>query len=538
MWGVLKIRVMYKRLDGHFIRCTSTKHESFGLENIKAPPVPDIVRKPPRLPFLKSIYANQFDIGVLTYPETLNLERHKDLESRIQQVQHKCTQIDIVRQLGLFGMSAPYPNSGLNLSDTEIVRVFEHFNCSTFKIVRDHTLCVDIIKIFGTPSQKSKYLPLLASGAICSLHNNTAVNAKLLSNQKWELNGSVKDSTKNVFSLFVIENNAYIVENDKSFCNGENLELKQVVISPDDTIENINLSNIMLKSKLYTCSLLVSSLKKVLQSTIMSILPKSRLEIKLREYDSVHKILGKTLLNVYTIESMIYLTTWMTDGFDNPDVELETAVIQLFIRQTIKTTLQELQFINGRNSIKEPFLTLCNDVEDLMESLDGKIKLANFISIRGVEYSGNSKYDENISFIVSTYRKIMMKKNNPSLKYEIQQFLHPALKVMLFNGSCIDCKLIPRQFYFQYSADFCEHCILKFQYIIDQYRAAGQLNTDNEMLMQRLSTVITYIYAMTAVLGRASRSYCTGIRFSDYEVMFLYHIFFSFLIYYYYYYYF
>lgn len=74
-------------------------------------------------------------------------------------------------------------------------------------------------------------------------------------------------------------------------------------------------------------------------------------------------------------------------------------------------------------------------------------------------------------------------------------------------------------FCFQHSADFLEHCVLKFQFALDQSQSAGQLDTDNQMLMERLSLIIVHIYAMTAVIGRASRSYCTGIRFSDHEVI-------------------
>lgn len=73
-------------------------------------------------------------------------------------------------------------------------------------------------------------------------------------------------------------------------------------------------------------------------------------------------------------------------------------------------------------------------------------------------------------------------------------------------------------FFFQYSADFLETCVLKFQFIIENSDASGHLDVNNQMLMERLSTIIVHIYAMTAVLGRASRSYCTGIRFSDFEV--------------------
>lgn len=72
--------------------------------------------------------------------------------------------------------------------------------------------------------------------------------------------------------------------------------------------------------------------------------------------------------------------------------------------------------------------------------------------------------------------------------------------------------------------------MLKFQYVIDQSNDASQLDTDNEMLMERLSTIIVHIYAMTAVLGRASRSYCTGIRFCDYEVINFFFLSFIFLI--------
>lgn len=494
MWGVINRRVVFRKLDGNFIRRAST-NDSGGIARVKQPPVPDIVRKPRRLPFLKSIYAGQYDTEVLTYPETLNLERHNDLECRVQQIQHNCSQIDSVRQLGLFGMNAPYPSSGLNLSDTEIARVFEHFDCNTFNTVYDHTLCVNIIKTFGTPSQKAKYLPLLAAGAICSLHNNTA-KATLLPDQSWELTATVNNST-DMYLLFVVENKAYIVEKNRAVVSGENLLLKQVVVSPDDVLDNVDTTKITNTGKLYTCSLLVSLLKKVVRSTITSVLPKSRLNLKLREFDSVLKILGKALINIYTIESMVYLTTWMTDGFDDPDIELESAAIQLFARQTVGTTLAELKMLNGRNSIKEPFYTLCNDIDDLVDSLEGSMKLTNFISNRGIDYLIKSDYKDNVSFITEIYRNIKMKKYEPSLKYGLKQFLHPALT---------------------YSADFLERCVLKFQFAIDQSYSAKQLDTDNKLLMERLSSVIIHIYAMTAVIGRASRSYCTGIRFCDYEM--------------------
>lgn len=436
MWGVvIGRRVVVGWPDGTFVRRACAANYSNGISNVRQPPVPDVVRKPRRLPFLKSIYAGRYDVEVLTYPETLNLERHNDLERRVQQVRHNCSRVDTVRQLGLFGMNAPYPCSGLALSDTEMARVFEHFDRQTFTTVFGHTLAVDIVKTFGTPGQKSKYLPLFASGAVCSLHDNAA-RAASLPNQSWELTATVNNSADTAYLLFVVGNKAYVVEKHKAAVSGENVLLERVVVSPDDVLDNVDATKIMNTGKLYVCSLLVSSLKKIVQSTVASVLPKSRLNLKLREFDSVLKILGNALINIYTIESMVYLTTWMTDGFDDPDIELESAAVQLFVHQTVGTTLAELKMLYGRRSIQEePFCTLCDDVEDLVESLEGRMKLANFISNRGIDYHGKYYHKENVSFITSMFRDIMMKKDEPSLKYGLKQFLHPALMVMLLTSA-------------------------------------------------------------------------------------------------------
>jgi acyl-CoA dehydrogenase family protein 9 len=47
----------------------------------------------------------------------------------------------------------------------------------------------------------------------------------------------------------------------------------------------------------------------------------------------------------------------------------------------------------------------------------------------------------------------------------------------------------------------------------------GQTIIDQQMMLKRLADVAIDIYAMTAVLGRASRSYCIGLQNSAEEVM-------------------
>lgn len=438
MWrSVVPRRVLRAGLDGR--RSSSASGSPRGLDKTRRPPLPDVVRKPPRLPFLKCIYAGQYDVETLTYPETLNLERHRDLESRVERLRETGGNADAVRRLGLFGMSVPYPSSGLDLSDTEIARVFEHVDRGdAFRALFEHTLCADVVKTFGTPGQKSKYLPLFASGAVCSLHDDrrAAFSAAPLPDGGWELAGSVRNSAQ-AYALFVKGGRAYVVDAGRLSADGDVLRLRRTVVRPDDVLDNVDLTGIARRGKLYACAALVSSVKELVRSAVANVLPKSRLNMKLRDYDSVLKILARSMVNAYTIESMIYLTTWMTDGFRDQDVELETAAIQLFGRQTVSTTLAELKMLIGRSSIKEPYLTLFNDVDDMIECLDGSIELANFISRRGVEFFNKSEYKENVSFLTVAYRNLMMKRNNPSLKYGLQQYLHPALIVICLRASFV-----------------------------------------------------------------------------------------------------
>ncbi|XP_050431779.1 uncharacterized protein LOC126840217 [Adelges cooleyi] len=494
MLSVLNRHVFSKTSFRYFARCASSDQQSFSMAKVKAPPVPDIVRKPPRVPFLKSLYAGQYDVEVLTYPETLNLERHKDLESRLQLVQNNCTQTSNVQQLGLFSMNIPYHSSGLNLTVTEMSRIFEHFDSSVFKSVFEHTISVDIIKTFGTPQQKSKYLPLFASGAVCSFHET--VKASALPNQSWELNGSVNNSVS-TFMLIVDGSNAFIVEKDQTTVTGNNLHLKQLNVLKENTIENIEIKNILNNGKLYKCCGLIKSLKSILQITVENVIKKERLGDKLRHYDSVIKTLSKALINIYTIESMIYLTTWMIDGFDNADVELEVASTEMYTRQAVTTTLRDLKSLYGRGSINEPFLSKYNDVDNLLVNLTNNIELSEFIGSCGVDYLNKFGCESNTSFLVSAFRKYKMKRDDPSLILGLQQYLHPAL---------------------MHTADFAEYCVLKFQYGLEMSKTNGHLSIDNKILMELLSKTTMHIYAMTAVLGRASRSYCTGIRYSDLEM--------------------
>jgi acyl-CoA dehydrogenase family protein 9 len=72
---------------------------------------------------------------------------------------------------------------------------------------------------------------------------------------------------------------------------------------------------------------------------------------------------------------------------------------------------------------------------------------------------------------------------------------------------------------FQGASKLLEYCVLRLQYGVEILLSRhGKSIIDQQMMLKRLADVAIDIYAMTAVLGRASRSYCIGLQNSAEEV--------------------
>lgn len=65
-----------------------------------------------------------------------------------------------------------------------------------------------------------------------------------------------------------------------------------------------------------------------------------------------------------------------------------------------------------------------------------------------------------------------------------------------------------------------EKLVLKFQIGVETALTKhGKGITNKQLELRRIADVATDIYAMTAVVSRASRSYCIGLRNADHEVL-------------------
>jgi acyl-CoA dehydrogenase family protein 9 len=89
---------------------------------------------------------------------------------------------------------------------------------------------------------------------------------------------------------------------------------------------------------------------------------------------------------------------------------------------------------------------------------------------------------------------------NPALSIGIHNYLHPTL---------------------DYAAKSLEHCVARLGYateILLQRRGANITDPKYQLELQRLADILIDVYAMTAVLSRASRSYCIGLHEAEAEV--------------------
>uniref|UniRef100_A0A0K8RMR8 Putative very-long-chain acyl-coa dehydrogenase n=1 Tax=Ixodes ricinus TaxID=34613 RepID=A0A0K8RMR8_IXORI len=173
-------------------------------------------------PFVKNLFVGKFDKSMLVYPEVLNNERLKELESMADAVRKyfdenvDTPKIDREKQippevlegfksLGLFGLQVPSDYGGLDLTATEYARICEvtgRDGSIGVTLAAHNSIGLKAILLCGNEEQKAKYLPKLATGehiaAFCLTEPSSGsdaasiqMTATLSSDKKfYHLNGS------------------------------------------------------------------------------------------------------------------------------------------------------------------------------------------------------------------------------------------------------------------------------------------------------------------------------------------------------------
>lgn len=536
-----------------------------------------VSKKPCKPPFMKSVFMGIFDREMLVYPE-LEKDKLGELKRRIEPVESYLKNnvdsksiallkmipnevLQSLKNLGLFGQMIPLEFGGGDQTATETAFISEVLakDLNIALMVYSHNfLGVQSLLLYGSNQQKEKYLPGLASGekvsSFCSsesvsgsdllVHTTKIVpsdedpNIYILNGKKkWVING-------NCASLFIVT-----AKIDFKTHTGKSIPLIRILVvdrdSPGVTVtkpqEHLGLdasnicevhfkdtpvhtdcfiggetqgfemfTNIVNSGRFIIGATTASLLRNLTQIVTDFIVSRKQFEKPLSECELVQYKLANIANCIYVLESMTYHTAAILDNYENPDCALELAIIKVFSFTEGRRCLDLLMELMGSRAYtdSEVIQKYFRDFRT-METFDGNTDVAKlFITLMGLQYAGVSLNEtvsklrfpyEFPSFVIKRiFTQRRQANDNPKLTLNLYEELHPSLME---------------------SANDLEYCVLRLQYAIAVLLSRYGADAVNQQVeLMRLGDTAVKIYAMTAVLGRASRSYCIGLPNAESEM--------------------
>lgn len=527
-------------------------------QEIKFQPLPE--QKPERLSFLRALIIGDTDSDVFMYPEQIS-PRYEDYFNWIKPIESyisHCTNKNVdknemlnhLRELGVFRTHIGEKYFGLSLSKTESLKLIEllsNFPWLGTYMVKNHILPIEIIDKYGSHSQKLQYYPKIMSGDIiptmCVYEGNYGTNINNMetyamphTEDSWLLNGEksfvmnginsnlflvfAKHISKNIghnkpnsFSLFLVEKdfgnvsctNVYdtIGRQETPICtikfNDTIVPNKNVIDTPGNALEI--LMHYLKPGRQNISGQAISILRNFLNVLIPDIIHMKHFDRDLHKFDVVKRILGEISFSLYTMESMAYLTTGMIDDYKCMNADMEQAITESYCANScLKCIQMGLQLVGTRSyTNKQSYIETFHDALTTIDinNLDANTYVAaSLLQFFGKIMHEHVNKKRNI-FQFPVYNMFDKIFDRFNVKLNAKEYFHPTFKhATLYMEDAIN--------------RFKDAILILFE---DEGTAIVQQYTN----MQRITNMLTEIYAMFANLTRASRSYCIGARNSDLE---------------------
>uniref|UniRef100_A0A8D3BKH5 Acyl-CoA dehydrogenase family, member 9 n=1 Tax=Scophthalmus maximus TaxID=52904 RepID=A0A8D3BKH5_SCOMX len=441
--------------------------------------------------------------------------------------------LDGLKELGLFGIMIPEEYGGLGLSNTMYARLAEITSLDgsiAVTLAAHQAIGLKGILIAGSEAQKQKYLPKLASGehvaAFCLTESGSGSDAAsiktratlsedgkhylLNGNKIWISNGGMADvmtvfartevtvdgAKKDKISAFIVERAFGGITSgkpeDKMGIRGSNtceVSFDNVPVPVENVIGEIGggfkiAMNILNSGRFSMGSSSAGMIKKLIALSAEYAATRKQFNKSLSEFGMIQEKFALMALNAFVMESMAYLTAGMMDRPGLPDCSIEAAMVKVFSSEGGWTCVSEaLQVLGGLGYTKNyPFERYVRDCR-ILPIFEGTNEILRmYIALTGLQYAGK----------IITGRIKEMKKGNIGLALGII-----GRKMMIRYGGSVDFGLRGK--------DGAVHCSL-------------ETIVDEQLVLKKVADVLINLYAMTAVLSRASRSISIGLRNHDHEV--------------------
>uniref|UniRef100_A0A8C5C521 Acyl-CoA dehydrogenase family, member 9 n=1 Tax=Gadus morhua TaxID=8049 RepID=A0A8C5C521_GADMO len=451
--------------------------------------------------------------------------------------------LDGLKELGLFGMQVPEEYGGLGLSNTMYARLGEITALDgsiAVTLAAHQAIGLKGILIAGTDAQKEKYLPKLASGehvaAFCLTEPGSGSDAAsvttratlsedgthyLLNGSKmWISNGGFADIMTVFAKTEVVDQEgvkkdkmtAFLVERafggitsglaeDKMGIRGSNtceVVYDNVPVPLENVIGEVGggfkvAMNILNSGRFSMGSSGAGMMKKLIEMTAEYATTRKQFNKKLSEFGMIQEKFALMATNAFVMESMAYLTAGMMDRPGVPDCSLEAAIVKVFSSEGSWICVSEaLQVLGGlgftKNYAYERYLRDCR-ILLIFEGTNEILRM--YIALTGMQYAG----------------KILTGKINFTTAC-LSVADHNVFKTPTVLSSSQDSALKLEQNVYLFGS--------AVESVLYRY---GKSIVDEQLVLKRVADVIINLFAMTAVLSRASRSISIGLRNHDHEVL-------------------
>ncbi|XP_038552896.1 complex I assembly factor ACAD9, mitochondrial [Micropterus salmoides] len=465
-----------------------------------------------------------------------------------------------LKELGLFGIMVPEEYGGLGLSNTMYARLAEIISLDgsiAVTLAAHQAIGLKGILIAGNEAQKQKYLPKLASGehiaAFCLTEPGSGSDAAsiktratlsedgthyLITGSKiWISNGGMADIMtvfartevvvdgvkKDKISAFIVERAFGGITSgkpeDKLGIRGSNtceVSYDNVPVPVENVIGEIGggfkvAMNILNSGRFSMGSSSAGMIKKLIEMTSEYAATRKQFNRSLSEFGMIQEKFAVMALNAFVMESMAYLTAGMMDRPGLPDCSLEAAMVKVFSSEGAWICVSEaLQVLGGLGYTKNyPYERYVRDCR-ILPIFEGTNEILRmYVALTGMQYAGK----------VLTGKIKEMKKGNLGLALGMV-----GKKLRNSFGGSVDLGLTGKDGVVHpslaESAKKLEQNVNLFGSTVESllYRY-GKTIVDEQLALKRVADVLINIYAMTAVLSRASRSISIGLRNHDHEVL-------------------
>lgn len=521
-------------------------------------------RGPQRAPFMKNVFLGTFDTEFLYFPETQTKERHTRFFEWLQPIEKYISDtlkdpqsikkneiLCHLRDLGVFRANLDEHHLGLGLNQTELTKLIELLSGLPWLgsyMVNNHVAPINIISSLASAEQKAKYLPRIATGecvpTVCFTEGDGGLNTSIVDTvaeestckKYWILNGEKAFVTNghdaNLFVVFSKCNHyqlisdanstfsVFLVERDFGGISCKSIkDLVGLRENPVSTIQFNNTkvpkANLMNDSKLNRQILIdslapgtkniapqaIGILRHFMKLLVEHVLQRKHLNRNLHEFEGIQGTIGRIATSLYSMESVLYMTTGMMDLFENQDCMLEKAMVEIYCASECVSRIYEgLQIIGSQSYLREkPFIQILEDALSYTLFDSYNLESNTFIALLGLQYSGIhlGKHIFKLRNFMIYPDQILnwVFQRDERLKLCLAEHLHPSLEL---------------------GATLLEKCLARLRsctqsMLIDHGTEVG----NRQLKLCRLSELATRVFVLIAMFSRSSRAYCIGLRNSE-----------------------